>query len=129
MRRHDQLTRMLQPESPAYVVETSAHRQRRRSEYRRAEVLEQSRSQNVGNRDRRRLQKDVLLSTTAKSAALTPALDPEHRIALVRFQDESQLHAQLFHPARQVVNFIRLVGNRLQFGVQMHQGVLQTEVL
>ncbi len=95
------------------------------------EVLEQRGAQNVGDGDRRGLQENVLLAATAAaiSAPVAPPLDPEDCVALLRFQDEAQLHPQLFHPARHGMHFVRLLRNRLQLGVEVHQRVLQAEIL
>ena len=43
-------------------------------------------------------------------------------------QDEAQLHPQFFDPASQRVDFVGLVGDGLQFGVEMQQRILQPEI-
>src|ERR1019366_837271 len=62
-------------------------------------------------------------------AASGAAFDPEDDIALVRFQNEAKVHAQFFHPSGQGVHLVGLVGNGLQFGVEMQQRILQAKIL
>ena len=64
-----------------------------------------------------------------RRAPVAPPLDPEHGVAVLRLQDEAQLHPQLLHPPRQGMHFVRLVGDGLQLGVKMQQRVLQPEIL
>src|SRR5271157_1393371 len=114
---------MLNPEAIADVLEASSYRQRRGGKYGRFQVLEQGRAQDVGDRNRCGLQKDVVLR-----AASGAAFDPEDRVALVRFQNESKLHPHLFHASGQRVYFLGLVGDGLQLGVKMQQRILQAEI-
>ncbi len=102
------------------------HRQRRRGEHRRVEVLEER---------VRRMSDTVIGVACRKTFCCMPAVPASPRRSIqntvLRFWSsrmKPKLHAQLFHPARQRMNFVRLVGNGLQFGVQMQQGILQTEI-
>ena len=61
-------------------------------------------AQNVGHGDRRGLQEDVLLAAAAgaKPAAASPRRSIQKTVLRwLRLQNEAQLHAQLFHAARQ----------------------------
>src|SRR5271165_402593 len=128
VRRDDHLARMLQAQPPANVVESSAHSQRGRRQHRCLQVIEQRLPQNVRYCNRRRLQKHVPLRA-ASPAPLTPALNPEYGVLLVRLYDEPELHPQLLNPAAQVVYFVGLVRHRLQFVIKMQQRVQQPDKL
>ena len=85
-------------------------------------------AKDVGDGDRRRLQKYVLLLSAA-AAPIAPALDPEDGVAVLAFQNEAQLHFQLVHATRQGMHFVGLVGDGLQLGVEVRQAVLQPKIL
>src|SRR6516164_2334250 len=119
---------MLEPEPAADVAEAATNSQRRRRQYYRLQLIEKCLPENVGHRDRRRLQKHVLLSS-ATSASFTSAFDPEHGVLLIGLHHEAELHPQLLHPAAEIVYLFWLLGHRLQLDVKVHQGVLQADVL
>src|SRR5271157_1828314 len=110
---------MLNPQAVADVLESSSYSERCRCEHRRFQVLEQSSTQDVGDRNRRGLQEDVVLR-----AASGAAFDPEDGVALVRFQNESKLYPHFFHAPGQRVYFLGLVVDGLQLGVEMQQRIL-----
>src|SRR5271157_2806585 len=124
MRLHHRLARMLNPEAVADVLESSSYSERCRCEHRRFQVLEQSSTQDVGDRNRRCLQEDVVLR-----AAPGAAFDPEDGVALVRFQNESELHPHLFYASGQGVYFLGLVVDGVQLAGEMQQSILQAEIL
>src|ERR1039458_582465 len=123
-----QFAGVLDSDTVADVLEASRDCQRCRGEYGRLQVLEQRGAQNVRHRDRRGLEKDVLLRA-ASAPAIAATLDPEDGVALLGLQDESQVDTQLLYPACQGVYLVGLVGNGLQLGVQVQQRILQAKIL
>src|SRR5664280_3656500 len=123
-----QFAGVLDSDTVADVLEASRDCQRCRGEYGRLQVLEQRGAQNVRHRDRRGLEKDVLLRA-ASVPAIAATLDPEDGVALLGLQDESQVDTQLLYPACQGVYLVGLVGNGLQLGVQVQQRILQAKIL
>src|ERR1022692_1072964 len=115
---------MLDTDAVADVLEASRDGQGCGGQHRRLQVLKQCGTQDVRHRDRGGLEKYIVLG-----AASGAAFDPENDVALGRFQNESQIDAQLFHPSGQSVNFVGLVGNGLQLGVKVQQRILQAKIL
>ncbi len=125
VRLHHQLAGVFDPNAVADVLEASGHRQRRRGEHRRLQMLEQCRAQDVRDRNRRGLQKDVVLGARVRCGVRSR----KRCCAAFDSRMNPKLHAHLFHAAGQRVNLVGLVGDGLQLGVEVQQRILQTEIL
>src|ERR1017187_7767349 len=79
MRLHYKFAGVLDPDTVADVLEASSDRQRRGGQHCRLQVLKERRTQDVRYRDRRGLQKYVLLRA-ASAPAIAATFNPEHGI-------------------------------------------------
>src|ERR1035438_8529210 len=111
---------MLQAKPLPDVLEPAAHGQRRRSQHGALQLRPQALAQDRTNINRRRLEKNILFSTSrslsgcirtaARSPTSTAALNPKHRVAIFRFHREPKRALNPLRRAREFKFFSRFLG-------------------
>src|SRR5579872_269031 len=126
MRLQNEFASVLHSEAPSDVIETSSHCQRRRRENRAFELGPQALPQDRTDIDRCGLKKDMLSAVklvpgrlcrviSARRTELASAFDPEHSIAIFRFEGEPKLYLYLLRAADEIEHLLRLLLQRLKF--------------
>ncbi len=135
MRGDDQFAGAVEAEARLDVVEAVGYGEGGGGEHDGVKAVKERLAQDGRDIDGRGLEKDVLsaaltpgaMGNAALPPAGAPALDPIDSVLLAALHQERELGVEFVGAADEVVHLVGLVGNGLEFGVKLADGVLEAE--